>query len=248
MEMLILLYFAYAVYRAGLDAAVRGYALARGRDVYIGDGDRKRHYAGWTLGAALAVFGRSLWEGWRVAWPWARDQADAARTRRARRRAGDDLDDAPRVSDGTPPDPPGSGGEADWRCVRCGQRFEDLPDATPDYIPAIEIRGEGWVCLAHLSDHCVACGNPGQDSDPLVLHRGAWLHRSHLPADDPAAADPAAAEQAAADPDVEPAAGGEPAEVVDSATGEPVEAVWEDAPAASDIPVAGWAKVRDHTP
>jgi len=242
METLILLYFAYAVYRAGLDAAVRGYALARGKDVYIGEGDRRRHYAGWTLGAATAVFFRSLWEGWRVAWPWARTKADAARARRAARRDGGDLDDgwddqpADTADDAEDEDIDGGEDDEPTRCARCGR---DLSDTT--IAISVRLMPEGWVCGEHFPDVCAACGNPARPHDPLVLDVDrAWIHRSHLhtfpTSDDPTAPEPPSP------------AGGEAAEVVDSATGDPVDAVWEDVPATGALPAAGWAKVHPSTP
>jgi hypothetical protein len=233
MEMLILLYFAYAVYRAGLDAAVRGYALARGRDVTIGEGDRKRHYAGWTLGAAAAVFFRSLWEGWRVAWPWSRDQVDALRARRAARGLdAEDWDDEPDPVDTAEDpsvDPNDPDGDGRLRCARCRR------DISPPDISARYMRGEGFVCGEHFPGFCAACGNPSRDGDPLVLDHAAWIHRSHLTPD----ADPA---PEAPDTPV----GDEPAEVID-ADGKPVEAVWEADPVAA-LPAPAWTKVHAPAP
>ncbi|ONH23827.1 hypothetical protein [Pseudofrankia asymbiotica] len=242
MELLILLYFAYAVYRAGLDAAVRSYALARGRDVTIGEGDRQRHYAGWAIGAGFAVFFRSLWEGWRVAWPWSRDRVAAVRARRAARGLpADDWDDEPDTAspdDDPDPDPDGDDaptadpndpdGDGSFLCARCRRDISD-PETSARSLP------EGWVCGVHFPDYCAACGQPAREGDPLVVDHAAWIHRSHLDPDTPppdAPADPAA---------------GEPAEVVDEATGEPVDAVWE-TPSATDLPAADWTKVHHPAP
>lgn len=204
MDLLIILYFAYAVYRAGLDAAVNSYALSRGRDVYVGEGGNRRHYAGWTVGAALAVAARSLVEGWRAAWPWARERAAESKARRAARRDRPAPGPTPRRPDPAPADLDGddSGG---FRCARCGRDLDESASARP-------VPDEGWVCNAHLDDFCAACGHPPRADDPLVLDAGVWVHRSHT-------RDPRSGFFRG------PADGG-PADVVD-ADGRPVASVWE---------------------
>ncbi|WP_239376074.1 hypothetical protein [Frankia sp. Cj5] len=250
MELIFLLCFAYACYRAGLDAAVNGYALSRGRDVYIGEGTNRRHYSGFSVGVLLGVFFRSLVEGVRVGWPWARRTAatwregrrrgdawtppwNEMRPPRRRRRRTRPAGATPPPDDGAPADPstdePDKGdrdepdGDTGDRCARCGR-----PAHTPDSGPARWMPGEGWVCWSHFSDHCAACGNPARPDDPLILTDGHWEHASHRrPADDP----PSHAEQ----PD---AAVVMVADVVD-ADGRPIDAVWEP-------PAAGWASLHDH--
>ncbi|WP_239335069.1 hypothetical protein [Frankia sp. CiP3] len=243
MELAILLCFAYACYRAGLDAAVNGYALSRGRDVYIGEGPNRRHYSGFSVGVLLGVFFRSLVEGVRVGWPWARRTAatwregrrrgeawappwNAMRPPRRRRCRRQPADATPPADDGAPAggqahSPTGEPGETVQRCSRC-DRDVNAKDADP----VRWMQDEGWVCWSHLSDSCAVCGNPARPGDPLVLTGGFWEHASHQSlGDDPHPEQPDAAVMVAAD-------------VVD-ADGRPIDAVWEP-------PAAGWASLHGH--
>jgi hypothetical protein len=81
-DVIFLLCFLYACYRAALDAGVKGYALSKGRDVYVGEGASRRQYSGFSVGVVLGVFFRSLIEGVRVGWPWARRTAADWKERR----------------------------------------------------------------------------------------------------------------------------------------------------------------------
>jgi hypothetical protein len=158
MDLLIILCFVYAVYRAGLDAAVNSYALSRGRDVYLGEGENRRRYSGWTLGAALAVLWMSLLEGWKAGWQWGgrrRDEIKARRAARPQPATGQpevvEPDAAP--WDGPPPDePPGSPphrsaptpNSADRPKPGSGDPGRDQPPTPPPAdIPADVVDGSG---------------------------------------------------------------------------------------------------------
>lgn len=195
MELIFLLCFAYAVWRASLDAAVEGYAVARGRAVPVGRGPRPtRSAGGFALGAALGVFARSLVEGMRVGWPWA--QRTAARWQQSRgdgagfTRPWQDMRD--RSSRGrqrrpprqpqqpTSPDPTGQhddDGDEDryHRCARCHRNL-DVDDGPPYWYT-----DEGRVCDSHFGSYCAACGHGPRDGDPLILIDGYWEHVSHQP-------------------------------------------------------------------
>ncbi|WP_322777727.1 hypothetical protein [Frankia sp. Cas4] len=247
MDLLILLYFAYAVYRAGLDAAVNSYALSRGRDVYIGDGARRRRYSGWTLGAALAVLAMSLLEGWKAGWHWGGRTRDGINTRRRAARprpAGDgptvsEPDAAPWTNDPSPDEPGPARPDTDEPptgrpCGICGQR-------TATDVAVIMYRDghvEHFACRDKVDAgngdppmrFCDACGDLERPGDPLVWDDLGLIHTSHT--HDP---------RSDVDPPSTPAAT-PAADVVDTGTGQPVDAVWE----PLDTP-SGWPSVPTHS-
>jgi hypothetical protein len=218
MDLLIILCFVYALYRASLDAAVNSYALSRGRDVYIGDGDNRRHYSGWTLGAALAVLGLSFLEGWKTGWHWGGRKRDEIKARRAGRPQ--PAVDGPEVLE---PD------AAPWDGD--GPAAHEPPPARPDppqSPPPDEPPGPA---------RCLACGRVGTVADPVVSAAdGIPVHRSHT-------LDPRSGYyQPPAPPVVDV-----PADVVDG-SGRPVDAVWEPPAAARQLDApTGWPSVHTTT-
>ncbi|WP_131744619.1 hypothetical protein [Frankia sp. Cppng1_Ct_nod] len=187
MDLIIILYFAYAMYKASLTAAVNSYGLARGRDVTVGGGDRARTYsgAGRTLGTVLGVLWQSLVEGWHSGRPWAREQAEEFRARRAAKRAvptpdtrtipppdTHDLDENGIDPQDVVDDDEDDEDDGVWRCARCGAELDE--NSSVRYVDG------GAVCGVHFDTHCAACGHSPRDGDPLVLDGGAWVHRSHV--------------------------------------------------------------------
>ncbi len=232
MELIILLCFAYAVWRASLDAAVEGYAVARGRAVPVGPGARQtRSAGGFALGAALGVFARSLVEGMRVGWPWA--QRTAARWQQGRRdgarftrpwqnmrgQSPRGRQRRPQRQPQQPTRPDAAGQYVDdeddedryHRCVQCHR------DLDADDGPPYRYTAEGRVCDSHFHSHCAACGHTARDDDPLILIDGHWEHLSHQPPTPPRPTDGLGEEVVRA------------ADVVDE-NGRPVDAIWEPAP------------------
>lgn len=277
MDLIFILCFAYAVYRASLDAAVNGYAVAKGRPVTVGGRDYSG--TGRTFGTVLAVLWQSLVEGWRSGRPWARKQAAEFRARRAAKRRATPEPDWDAELDGPNDMVRGAGWTDDewaafvrkhggssaragrddwadedgddgaWSCARCGVELDEDMAVT-------FVRGEGPVCARHLDTHCASCGHEPRPGDPLVLDGGYWRHRSHTTAGDadcPVPDEPLPVQPAPPVCPVPDEPPGPPPAVVDLDAAEwtrtdPTPAAAPPRLAVVPPPASRWAKARTHRP
>ncbi len=82
MDVLIVLYFTYAIIRVWQEAKVKSAALARGEKVDFSNG---KSYLGWSIGAAFAVLLQALIEGARTGWSFGGEKRREINARRAAR-------------------------------------------------------------------------------------------------------------------------------------------------------------------